>query len=87
MAAFNALNGVPSNANSWLLTDVLRKQWGFDGFVTSDWASIGELIGHGIAADGAEAARKAVMAGVDMDMMGQLYINHLPQLVREAFGG
>ncbi|HST95932.1 MAG TPA: glycoside hydrolase family 3 N-terminal domain-containing protein, partial [Microvirga sp.] len=84
MAAFNALNGVPSTANPWLLTDVLRNQWGFDGFVTSDWAGIHELLGHGIAKDGAEAARKAILAGVDMDMMGQLYINHLPDEVRSG---
>lgn len=82
MAAFNALNGEPSTANPWLLTDVLRTQWGFDGFVTSDWVGIGELVNHGIAADGAEAARKAILAGVDMDMMGQLYIKHLPDEVR-----
>lgn len=82
MAAFNALNGEPSTANAWLLTDVLRTQWGFDGFVTSDWVGIGELINHGVAADGAEAARKAILAGVDMDMMGQLYIKHLPDEVR-----
>jgi len=82
MAAFNALNGEPSTANPWLLTEVLRKQWGFTGFVTSDWVGIGELINHGIAADGAEAARKAILAGVDMDMMGQLYIKHLPDEVR-----
>ncbi len=82
MAAFNALNGEPSTANPWLLTDVLRGQWGFDGFVTSDWVGIGELINHGIAADGAEAARKAILAGVDMDMMGLLYIKHLPDEVR-----
>jgi beta-glucosidase len=84
MAAFNALNGVPSTANPWLLTDVLRNQWGFDGFVTSDWAGIEELLGHGIAKDGAEAARKAILAGVDMDMMGQLYIDHLPGEVRSG---
>ncbi|WP_230530369.1 glycoside hydrolase family 3 N-terminal domain-containing protein [Microvirga roseola] len=82
MAAFNALNGEPSTANAWLLTDVLRHQWGFDGFVTSDWAGIHELIGHGVAEDGADAARMAVMAGVDMDMMGRLYIQHLPEEVR-----
>jgi beta-glucosidase len=82
MAAFNALNGTPNTANPWLLTDVLRKQWGFVGFVTSDWAGIHELIGHGVAADGAEAARKAILAGVDMDMMGQLYIRHIPDEVR-----
>jgi beta-glucosidase len=82
MAAFNALNGTPSTASPWLQTEVLRDQWGFDGFVTSDWAGIHELIGHGVAADGAEAARKAILAGVDMDMMGQLYIKHLPEEVR-----
>lgn len=82
MAAFNALNGTPSTASPWLQTEVLRNQWGFDGFVTSDWAGIHELIGHGVAADGAEAARKAILAGVDMDMMGQLYIKHLPEEVR-----
>lgn len=82
MAAFNALNGTPSTASPWLQTEVLRNQWGFDGFVTSDWAGIHELIGHGVAADGAEAARKAILAGVDMDMMGQLYIKHLPDEVR-----
>lgn len=82
MAAFNALNGVPNTANAWLLTDVLRKQWGFDGFVTSDWSGIQELIGHGVAADGAEAARKAIIAGVDMDMMGELYSRYLPNEVR-----
>jgi beta-glucosidase len=82
MAAFNALNGEPATANAWLQTDVLRKQWGFEGFVTSDWVGIGELINHGVAADGAEAARKAILAGVDMDMMGQLYIKHLPDEVQ-----
>ena len=82
MAALNALNGMPAAANPWLLTDVLREQWGFEGFVTSDWASVQELVGHGIAADGAEAARKALLAGVDMDMMGQLYIKHIPAEVR-----
>jgi len=82
MAAFNALNGTPSTASPWLQTEVLRNQWGFDGFVTSDWAGIHELIGHGVAADGAEAARKAILAGVDMDMMGQLYMKHLPEEVR-----
>lgn len=82
MAAFNALNGIPSTANPWLLTSVLRQQWGFDGFVTSDWAGIRELIGHGVAADGADATRKAILAGVDMDMMGELYITHLPEEVR-----
>jgi beta-glucosidase len=82
MAAFNALNGVPSMVNAWLLTDVLRGEWGFDGFVTSDWAGIHELLAHGVAADPAEAARKAILAGVDMDMVGGFYIKHLPDEVR-----
>ena len=82
MAAFNALNGVPAMVNSWLLTDLLRDEWGFDGFVTSDWAGIRELLAHGVAADPAEAARKAILAGVDMDMMGGFYVKHLPDEVR-----
>lgn len=82
MSAFNALNGVPSTANRWLLTDVLRKEWGFDGFVTSDWAGIHELLAHGIADGEAEAARKAFLAGVDMDMMSRFYERHLANEVR-----
>ena len=82
MSAFNALNGVPATANPWLLTDVLRGEWGFDGFVISDWAAIEELLGHGLAADGAEAARKAFLAGVDMDLMGRLYERHLADEVK-----
>ena len=82
MAAFNALNGVPAMTNPWLLTDLLRGEWGFDGFVTSDWAGIHELVAHGVAADRAEAARKAILAGVDMDMMGGFYVKHLPDEVR-----
>src|SRR3712207_744266 len=82
MRAFNALNGVPATANPWLLTQVLRNEWGFTGFVVSDWAAIEELIAHGIAADGAEAARKAFLAGVDMDLAGGLYDAHLADEVR-----
>lgn len=82
MAAFNVIDGLPSMANPRLLTDVLRTEWGFEGIVTSDWAGIHELLGHGIAADGAEAARKAFLAGVDMDMMGHFYIRHLADEVR-----
>src|SRR5215208_1715215 len=82
MSAFNALNGVPATANPWLLTGILRNEWGFSGFVVSDWAAIHELIAHGIAADGAEAARKAFLAGVDMDLAGGLYDLHLADEVR-----
>jgi beta-glucosidase len=82
MGAFNALNGLPATANRWLLTHVLRKEWKFEGIVISDWAAIEELIGHGVAADGAEAARKAFLAGVDIDLMSGLYERHLGDEVR-----
>jgi beta-glucosidase len=77
MSAFTAINGVPSTADPWLLTGVLRKEWGFDGFVVSDWAGIHELIAHGVARHEAEAARKALLAGVDMDMESRIYETHL----------
>ena len=82
MSAFNALNGLPATASPWLLTGILRHEWDFDGFVVSDWAAIHELIAHGVAADGAEAARKAFLAGVDMDLAGGLYDAHLADEVR-----
>jgi beta-glucosidase len=84
MSAFNSLNGIPATANPFTLTQVLRKEWGFQGFVVSDWNSIGELVPHGIANDGATAARKAFLAGVDMDMVSSLYHDHLAQLVRSG---
>jgi beta-glucosidase len=84
MAAFNGLNNVPASANHFLLTKVLRQEWGFEGFVVSDWSSIMELIPHGIAADHAEAARLAMNAGLDMDMEGHAYGPHLADLVRSG---
>jgi beta-glucosidase len=84
MSAFNSLNGVPSSANPFTLTQVLRKEWGYQGFVVSDYSSIGELVAHGIAADNATAARKAFLAGVDMDMTSSLYHDHLAELVRSG---
>ncbi len=84
MAGFNDLNGVPVSANKFLMTDVLRGEWGFDGFVVSDWTSIRELLEHGIAADEREAARLAFNAGVDMDMESRLYGPHLPALVESG---
>ncbi len=82
MAAFNALNGMPATANTAMLTDLLRGQWRFRGFVTSDFGSITELRLHGIAKDDAEAARKALLAGIDMDMMGHVYHKHLADEVK-----
>jgi beta-glucosidase len=84
MSAFNDLNGVPASGNRFTLTAVLREEWGFEGFVVSDWNSIAELINHGVAAGPAEAAKEAVEAGVDMDMAGNVYQTHLAQLVKEG---
>ncbi len=84
MSAFNSLNGVPASANPFTLTQVLRKEWGFKGMVVSDWSSVGELVAHGIAVDDATAARKAFLAGVDMDMVSSLYHDQLAELVRSG---
>ena len=84
MSAFNSLNGVPASANPFTLKQILRKEWGFQGLVDSDWTSIAELIPHGIANDGATAARKAFLGGVDMDMASSLYHENLAQLVRSG---
>ena len=84
MAAFNELSGVPATANPWLLTQVLRREWGFEGFVVSDYTGDEELIAHGFAADAREATRLAFMAGVDMSMQSGFYIKHLPDLVAKG---
>ena len=84
MSAFNSLNGVPSSANPFLLNDILRKEWGFNGFVISDYNAVRELINHGVALDPAAAARKAITAGVDIDMMSHLYDTQLPELIRSG---
>jgi beta-glucosidase len=84
MSAFNALNGVPSTANSYLLRDVLRAQWGFNGFVVSDYTAVMELRNHGIAPNAATAARKAFLAGVDVDMMSHYFDTQLPDLTRSG---
>jgi beta-glucosidase len=84
MSAFNSLNGVPSSANPFTLTQVLRNEWGFRGVVDSDWTSVAELMAHGIANDGATAARKGLLAGVDMDMASSLYHDHLADLVHSG---
>lgn len=84
MSAFNPLNGVSSSANPFTLRQVLRKEWGFQGFVVSDWNSVGELIPQGIALDPAQAARKALLAGVDMDMESNSYHTSLAEEVRSG---
>ena len=82
MAAFNTINGSPASADSRLLTGILRGRWGFDGFVTSDFDAIGNLMNHGIARDTAEAARRALLAGMDMDMVGEHFSRHLETEVK-----
>jgi len=83
MAAFNEIGGVPSSGSKYLLTDILRSEWKFNGFVVSDWNSIGEMINHGVAADLKQAGDIAINAGLDMDMESRAYILHLKSLVEE----
>ena len=84
MTSFNDNDGVPSTGNRFILKDILRDEWKFDGLVVTDWASAKEMISHGFAADDRDAAMKAVNAGVDMEMVTQLYIRQLPALVKEG---
>ncbi|WEV37418.1 beta-glucosidase BglX [Lactobacillus sp. ESL0677] len=84
MASLNTLNGVPATANKWLLTDILKKQWGFNGVIISDYASVYELIKHGFAADNEDAAYKALNAGIDIDMKSPVYANGLQELVENG---
>src|SRR5947208_6844455 len=84
MASFNEVNGVPSTGNHWLQTDLLRGEWGFQGFVVSDYTGDEEMIAGGYAKDGRDAARLAFLAGVDMSMQSGLYREHLPTLVRSG---
>lgn len=81
MTSFNELNGIPATAHNYLLQEVLRKQWGFTGMVVSDWQSIGEMLTHGFVADSLEAAKKAMEAGTDMDMMADIYLKKIPILI------
>ena len=84
MASFNELDGVPAHANAHLLTDILRKEWGFQGFVVSDYTGIWEMINHGYARDLADASALALHAGLDMDMMSSGYFEHLKGLVESG---
>jgi len=84
MTSFNEIAGVPSTSNRWLLTDLLRRNWNFTGFVVTDYGSINELIPHGVAADQEDAAEMSVNAGVDMDMQGSAFLSWLPALVKEG---
>ena len=82
MTSFNEIGGIPSTASPWLMTTVLRREWGFRGFVVSDWTAINELLNHGVAASRGDAGKLALEAGVDMDMVSRIYVDDLPALVR-----
>jgi beta-glucosidase len=82
MTSFNEIAGVPSTSNKWLLTDLLRDKWKFDGFIVTDYGSINELIPHGVASDPAQAAELSINAGVDMDMQGSAFLNQIAALVK-----
>jgi len=84
MSGFNDISGEPMTANKVLLTNVLREKWGFDGFVVSDWNSIGELINHGIAKDKVDAGKKALSAGVDMDMTSGIFGEDILKYVKKG---
>jgi beta-glucosidase len=84
MSSFNSLNGVPATANPFLLKTILRDEWGFDGAVVSDYTAVMELTHHGIALDAAMASEKALIAGVDIDMMSHYYDAELPALVKSG---
>jgi beta-glucosidase len=84
MSAFNSLNGVPESANPFTLTQILRHEWGFNGMVVTDWRAVAELINHGTTLDEATAARRAIEAGADMDMLSDFYRTQLPTLVKNG---
>ena len=84
MVALNSINGVPATANTWLMNDLLRKEWGFKGLAVSDHGAIFELIKHGVARDGREAAKLAIKAGIDMSMNDTLYGKELPGLLKSG---
>lgn len=84
MSAFNDLNGIPATGNKYLLHDVLKQQWNFKGFVVSDYTAVNELIPHGFAANEENAAELAMNAGLDVDMVGQLYLTKLKKLIKQG---
>jgi beta-glucosidase len=84
MSAFNAINGVPASGNRHTLTEILRSEWGFDGFVVSDWNSVVEMVNHAVAKDCTDAARIAINAGVDMEMVSTCYAEGVPGLLEQG---
>ena len=83
MASFNEVDGIPATANKWLMTDILRGQWGFNGFVVTDYTGISEMIDHGIG-DLQTVSARAINAGVDMDMVSEGFVGTLKKSVQEG---
>lgn len=83
MTSFNEIDGIPATANKWLLTDLLRKQWGFNGFIVTDYTAINEVVNHGMG-DNKKVTELALNAGVDMDMVGEEFLNYAEQLIKEG---
>lgn len=84
MTGFNDLNGVPASGNEFIVREILKGEFAFSGFVVSDWASIRELVPHGLCADEADASLRGIRAGVDMDMAGRVYFDSLPRLIESG---
>jgi beta-glucosidase len=84
MTAFNDIDGIPASANRWLLTELLREQWGFQGWIVTDYTAVTEMKNHGTAATDADAARQSLDAGVDMDMVSEAFLAELPGLVESG---
>jgi beta-glucosidase len=84
MVSFNDINGVPSSSNTYLLRDILRNEWGFEGFVIGDYTSVGELVNHGVAKDLKHAGELAINAGLDIDMASMAILKHVPELIEEG---
>lgn len=84
MTSFNELNGIPVTANQFIMREILRGEWGFEGAVISDWQNIGEMENHGYAIDRAHAGALALAAGTDVDMMSEIYVNEVPELIKDS---
>ena len=84
MSSFNIIDYIPATANKWMMTDVLRKQWGFNGFVVTDYGSIAQILQHGTAKDIKEASEQALKAGTDMDMCSNAFVKHLAKSIAEG---
>lgn len=83
MSSFNDVNGIPATGNKWLMTDLLRRQWGFKGFIVTDYTAVNEMVAHGVG-DEAKVAELAMNAGIDMDMVGELFIKNGTELVKSG---